>query len=145
MSTNFGTEFTEQNILNKAKDQTYETLDVTPYIETSAGVSQRLGYLAPLPAAITAPVMTTVEDGALSVTNAGTAQIGTVPSVAYELTVCNASDTDMYWSWKTSASATNGIFLAKSGGAVSFTCPASKSPYFYCASTKDLNWTTRTL
>lgn len=120
-------------------------LENYPYIKQRGQLYWTGSAWAKWTGATTAPIMTTVEDGALSVTNAGTAQIGTIPSVPYELTVCNASDTDMYWSWKTATSATNGIFLANSGGAVSFTCPASKSPYFYCASTKDLNWTTRTL
>jgi hypothetical protein len=97
------------------------------------------------PVALAAPIMTTVEFGTLSVGTAGTYQIGTIPATPYELTVCNTSDTDMYWSYKTATTASNGIFLAKSGGAISIVFPASKSAFFYCASTKNLNWTTRTL
>ena len=52
MSKENGIEFTEQKILNEAQNETYQTLDVTPMIETGAGTVVPLGYQAPLPAKI---------------------------------------------------------------------------------------------
>lgn len=41
-----------QYILNKAHNTTYKTIDVTPMVETSAGVAAPLGYQAPMPAKV---------------------------------------------------------------------------------------------
>jgi len=49
MSTGGHTEQTEQRVLNDAKDANYQTIDVTPFIETAPGVSKPLGYQAPFP------------------------------------------------------------------------------------------------
>jgi hypothetical protein len=86
------------------------------------------------------PLATNVS-GTLTLTSATTAYQITEPNVAFLVTYCNNSDTDMYWGFATLTS--GGILLAKAGGTVTMMCAANNSPFFFCASAgKILNYTT---